>query len=164
MRGPIYHKVDGTAALKGGNSALEALVDAAAGILAADSLQGTLGRIAHHLAAVVSYDDLSLYEIDRDELRPVFAVAGNPAPIALAEGVTGWAVRHRRTCNADTVVAVPLVAHDRVLGALNVHRSAARRSRTRRSSSSSASRRWRRSPTTPCASATCCARRPRRTG
>ena len=32
---------------KAGDSALEALVDAAAGILSADSLQGTLGRIAH---------------------------------------------------------------------------------------------------------------------
>jgi diguanylate cyclase (GGDEF)-like protein len=114
--------VDGTAALKGGNSALEALVDAAAGILAADSLQGTLGRIAYHLAAVVAYDDLSLYEIDGAVLRPVFAVAGEPAPIALDEAVTGWSVRNRRTCNAGAVVAVPLTAHDRVLGALNVHR------------------------------------------
>jgi diguanylate cyclase (GGDEF)-like protein len=115
--------VDGTAALRGGHAALEALVDAAAGILAADSLKGTLGRIAYHLAAVVAYDDLSLYEIDRDVLHPVFAVAGDPAPIALDEGVTGWSVRQGRTCNAGAVVAVPLIAHDRVVGALNVHRA-----------------------------------------
>src|SRR5690349_2153165 len=61
---------------KAGDSALEALVDAAAGILAADSLPGTLGRIAHHLAALVPFDDLSLYEIEDGEksLKPVFAV------------------------------------------------------------------------------------------
>ena len=46
-------------------SALEALVDAAAGILAADSLSDTLGRIAHHLAALLDYDELSVYEVDR---------------------------------------------------------------------------------------------------
>ena len=57
-------------------SALEALVDAAAGILAADSLQGTLGRISHHLSALLEYDDLTVYEIDEEAavLRPVFAV------------------------------------------------------------------------------------------
>jgi hypothetical protein len=33
----------------GRGTALEALVDAASGILAADSLEGALGRIAHHL-------------------------------------------------------------------------------------------------------------------
>src|SRR5688500_18039352 len=120
----------GSAALEGGNSALEALVDAAAGILAADSLNGTLGRIAHHLAAVVAFDDLSLYEIEAgaDVLRPVFALAGGAEevsadPIPLDEGVTGWSVRNRRTCNADAVVAVPLIAHDRVVGALSVHRT-----------------------------------------
>jgi GAF domain-containing protein len=60
----------------GSGSALEALVDAAAGILAADSLQGTLGRIAHHLDTLLSYDDLTVYEIDEEAavLRPVFAV------------------------------------------------------------------------------------------
>ena len=45
-------------------SALEALVDAASGILAADSLDGTLGRIAHHLRALLRYDDLTVYEVD----------------------------------------------------------------------------------------------------
>ena len=46
-------------------SALEALVDAAAGILAADSLPDTLGRIAHHLGVLLEYDELSVYEVDR---------------------------------------------------------------------------------------------------
>ena len=47
-------------------------IDAAAGILSADSLPGTLGRIAHHLATLVPFDDLSLYEIEDggDALKP----------------------------------------------------------------------------------------------
>ena len=48
-------------------SALEALVDAATGILAADSLNDTLSRIAHHLAELLEYDELSVYEVDWGE-------------------------------------------------------------------------------------------------
>src|SRR4051794_2202021 len=87
-------------------SALEALVEAAAGILAADSLEGTLGRIAHHLRQLLHYTDLTVYEIDEAaaQLRPVFAVGqwvdevlANPIP--LGTGVTGWVVEHRCTRN-----------------------------------------------------------------
>src|SRR4051794_15167810 len=133
----------------GRGSALEALVEAAAGILAADSLEDTLGRIAHHLRALLHFDDLTVYEIDEAAgvLRPVFAVGGwvdevleNPIP--LGTGVTGWVVEHRRTRNVPNVceeplsnvvagtpdepeafVCVPLLARDRVLGALNVYRN-----------------------------------------
>jgi diguanylate cyclase (GGDEF)-like protein len=135
----------------GSGSALEALVDAAAGILAADSLEGTLGRIAHHLGALLTYDDLTVYEIDEEAgmLRPMFAV-GNwveeimAGMIPLGTGTTGWAVSNRRTRNVPnttldplcTVVAgtpdepeafvcVPLLAEERVLGSLNVYRSGA---------------------------------------
>ena len=89
-----------TPALQGGTSALEALVDAASGILAAESLSGTLGGIARHLAAVVAYDDLSLFGA---EAQLVFAVGG-PVP-------------------AEHVVAVPLVAHGQGVGALHVRRA-----------------------------------------
>src|SRR3954462_2279558 len=133
----------------GRGSALEALVDAAAGILAADSLEGTLGRIAHHLRALLHYDDLTVYEIDEAAslLRPVFAVGdwvdevlANPIP--LGTGITGWVVEHRRTRNVPNVcedplsnvvagtpdepeafVCVPLLAREHVLGALNVYRN-----------------------------------------
>jgi len=130
---------------------LEALVDAAAGILSADSLPGTLGRIAHHLATLVPFDDLSLYEIEDggDSLKPVFAVGDwveeiMAEEISVVNGVTGWAVRNRRTRNvpntlteplctvvsgtdevAEAFVAVPLIAHDRVVGSLNVYRTGA---------------------------------------
>lgn len=132
-------------------SALEALVDAASGILAADSLDGTLGRIAHHLRALLHYDDLTVYEIDEAAavLRPVIAVGDwidevLSDPIPLGTGVTGWAVSHRRTrnvrnsheeplCNVvggtpddpEAFVCVPLLAQERVVGALNVYRSLA---------------------------------------
>ena len=80
-------------------------MDAAAGILAADSLNGTLGRIAHHLAAVVPYDDLVLHEIEPGDgaLRPVFAVGDG-----------------RR---AEALVTVPLTANERVVGSLTASRT-----------------------------------------
>ncbi len=133
----------------GRGSALEALVDAAAGILAADSLEGTLGRIAHHLSALLDYHDLTVYEVDDAAglLKPVFAV-GNwvdevlENPIPLGTGVTGWVVANRQTRNVpntclepvsnvvagtpddpEAFVCVPLLARDRVLGALNVYRN-----------------------------------------
>jgi diguanylate cyclase (GGDEF)-like protein len=133
----------------GRGAALEALVEAAAGILAADSLEGTLGRIAHHLRALLSYDDLTVYEVDDAAglLCPVFAI-GNwvdevlENPIPLGTGVTGWVVANRKTRNVPNVceeplsnvvsgtpdepeafVCVPLLARERVLGALNVYRN-----------------------------------------
>src|SRR5918992_8145 len=129
-------------------SALEALVDAAAGILAADSLGDTLGRIAHHLAELLDYDELSVYEVDRAAgmLVPVFAL-GEYADEVMAdtfpvtEGVTGWVVSNRRTRNVaradldpivavvegtamepESLVSVPLLVEDRVVAVLNVDR------------------------------------------
>ncbi len=133
----------------GRGSALEALVDAAAGILAADSLEGTLGRIAHHLRALLHFDDLTVYEIDEPAgvLRPVFAIGDwvdevLADPIPLGTGVTGWVVANRCTRNVPNVcieplsnvvagtldepeafVCVPLHTPERVLGALNVYRN-----------------------------------------
>lgn len=129
-------------------SALEALVDAAAGILAADSLPDTLGRIAHHLGELLDFDELSVYEVDRAAgmLVPVFAlgayadeVMADPFPVS--EGVTGWVVSNRRTRNVDradedpivaivqgtemepeSLVSVPLLIEDRAVAALNVYR------------------------------------------
>jgi diguanylate cyclase (GGDEF)-like protein len=102
-------KVARTPATSGGTPALEALVEAASGILAADSLTGTLGRIAHHLAAVIAYEDLALYGA---EMQPLFAVGDlvPDDPIAL---------------DAGTVVAIQLIAHDQGVGALHVRRSGA---------------------------------------
>lgn len=129
-------------------SALEALVDAAAGILVADSLSETLGRIAHHLGELIDYDELSVYEVDRAAamLVPVFAL-GEYADEVMAdafpvtEGITGWVVSNRCTRNVEradldpivqvvegtqlepeSLVSVPLLIEDRVVAALNVYR------------------------------------------
>ena len=133
------------------SSALDALLDAAARILAADSLRETLGRIAEHLRALLPYDDLTVYEIEPGErsLRPVFAVGSwvdeiMADSIGVLSGVTGWTVRNRRTRNVpntieeplctvipgtdnvpEAFVCVPLIAHDRVVGTLNVYRAGA---------------------------------------
>jgi diguanylate cyclase (GGDEF)-like protein len=129
-------------------SALEALVDAAAGILAADSLSDTLGRIAHHLGELLEYDELSVYEVDyaAGMLVPVFALGAYAREVMAdsfpaGEGVTGWVVANRRTRNVEradqdpivavvagtemepeSLVSVPLVVGDRVVAALNVYR------------------------------------------
>jgi diguanylate cyclase (GGDEF)-like protein len=134
---------------QGGGTALDALIDAAAGILAADSLEDTLGRIAHHLQALLPYDDLTVYEVDAagTGLRPVFALGAwvqeiMSESLSVENGTTGWVVRNRRTRNVpntrfDTIstvvpgtddadeafVCVPLLAHDRVVGTLNVYRT-----------------------------------------
>jgi diguanylate cyclase (GGDEF)-like protein len=136
-----------------GGTALDALIDAAAGILAADSLEDTLGRIAHHLRALLPYDDLTVYEVDAEGtgLRPVFAMGSWVSEImsetlSVDQGTTGWVVRNRRTRNVpntrfDTIstvvpgtdlddeafVCVPMLAHDRVVGTLNVYRVGADR-------------------------------------
>jgi diguanylate cyclase (GGDEF)-like protein len=149
VRGSIQSTVitQQTSAQEGG-TALDALIDAAAGILAADSLDETLGRIAHHLRALLPYDDLTVYEVDAGGtlLRPVFAL-GQWVKEIMAEtlsvdtGTTGWVVRNRRTRNVpntkhdsisnvvagtdeddEAFVCVPLLAHGRVVGTLNVYR------------------------------------------
>src|SRR5918995_1413895 len=135
-----------TGSRRADDSALEALVDAAAGILAADSLSDTLTRIAHHLASLVDFDEISVYEVREEMLVPVFALGAYADEVMadsfpVTEGVTGWVVTHRRTRNverADTeplaavvegtenepesLVSVPLQVGDRVVAALNVYR------------------------------------------
>jgi diguanylate cyclase (GGDEF)-like protein len=128
--------------------ALEALLDAVAGVLAAGSLEDTLRRIADRLGALVRFDDLAVYEIDPDaqEFQPVFAVGQWAAEvmaerIPLGAGVTGWVVRNRRSRNVpdssrdplvevvagtdddpESFVSTPLLVGARVVGALNVYR------------------------------------------
>src|SRR5215204_1622773 len=135
-----------TGSRRADNSALEALVDAAAGILAADSLSDTLTRIAHHLAGLVDFDEISVYEVQDRMLVPVFALGAYADEVMadtfpVTEGVTGWVVTHRRTRNVEradieplaavvegtenepeSLVSVPLLVGDRCVAALNVYR------------------------------------------
>ncbi len=127
---------------------LEALLEAAAAVLAADSLEDTLRRMAMQLGALVPYDDLALYELVDAEslLSPAFA-AGRWAAEVMAEsfsrdvGITGQVVRDRRARNVprvdldphgevvagtadepEALVCVPLLVEHRAIGALNVYR------------------------------------------
>ncbi|HVD56346.1 MAG TPA: sensor domain-containing diguanylate cyclase [Thermoleophilaceae bacterium] len=127
---------------------LEALLDAAAAVLAADSLEDTLRRMAMQLRALVPYDDLAVYELVDGAriLSPAFA-AGRWAEEVMAEsfstevGITGQVVREKRTRNVprvhldpvgemvagtdqepEALVCVPLLVEHRAIGALNVYR------------------------------------------
>lgn len=127
---------------------LEALMDAAAAVLAADSLRETFGRITRHLRELVPHDDLVIYEVDPTGtiVHPVFA-DGNWVDEVMAEsfsievGITGRALRERRTANIahaeldpasavvpgtavepEALVCVPLIVEDRTIAALNVYR------------------------------------------
>jgi diguanylate cyclase (GGDEF)-like protein len=135
-----------TGSRRADRSALEALVDAAAGILAADSLSDTLTRIAHHLASLVDFDEISVYEVREEMLVPVFALGAYADEVMadsfpVTEGVTGWVVTHRRSRNVEradieplaavvegtenepeSLVSVPLLVGDRCVAALNVYR------------------------------------------
>lgn len=131
-----------------GAAVLEALLDAAAAVLAADSLEDTLSRMAMQLRALVPYDDLAVYElVDGDRtLSPAFA-AGRWTDEVMAEsfpahtGITGRTIRERRTRNIarvdldplgevvagtdhepEALVCVPLLVEHRPIGALNVYR------------------------------------------
>ena len=55
---------------------LEEIIDAAAGVLAAQSLQATLKEMAAALRPIVPFTSLAVYEADLEErkLNPVFAI------------------------------------------------------------------------------------------
>ena len=101
-----------TGSRRADRSALEALVDAAAGILAADSLSDTLTRIAHHLASLVDFDEISVYEVrDAGQIRDPLAGRCRPA-IENASGRGLWIVHQlsdlvqQRTRANETVTRV----------------------------------------------------------
>jgi len=109
---------------------------------------GVLELIADSLKAVVAYDALTIYRVDRERgvRRPVIArdrfaevILGYEAP--LGTGITGWAVEHREAVLAndaisdprsvqipgtplepESLIVVPLIAEGDVLGTLNVAR------------------------------------------
>jgi diguanylate cyclase (GGDEF)-like protein len=128
---------------------LEALMDAAAAVLSADSLDETFGRISARLAQLVPFDDLVVYEVDpsRTRLGAVFAdgrwidevMAEN---FGIDEGLTGYTIARGETTNVprsdlhpaskvvpgteqepEALVCVPMVVEGETIGALNVYRS-----------------------------------------
>jgi diguanylate cyclase (GGDEF)-like protein len=129
---------------------LEALMEAAASVLSADSLDDTLTRVSERLRSLVPYDDLTVYAADheRHKLVPAFACGTYVDEIMadefeLDEGITGQALKTGEARNitdslaessvawvADTpqdpeaFICVPLMVESRTVGALNVYRSA----------------------------------------
>jgi diguanylate cyclase (GGDEF)-like protein len=129
-------------------STLDALMDAAAAVLTADSLEQTLTRVADRLGGLVPYDDLSLYEIDHGARMfvPLFARGSYTSEVMadrfpVTEGITGATLRAGRARtiartdldpDAETIpgtpdvpeamVCVPLKVADRAIAMLNVYR------------------------------------------
>jgi diguanylate cyclase (GGDEF)-like protein len=128
---------------------LEAIIDAATGILAAQSLEDTLQGMADALSPIVPYTSLAVYEVDWAErvLMPLLAT-GRYVPEtlgsrpALDDSITGSAVlRAEVVClspgdpllrvhvmpgtpqsDDDAILVAPLVVGDDVVGTLNVWR------------------------------------------
>jgi diguanylate cyclase (GGDEF)-like protein len=122
-------------------------------VLAEESLDGLLERIADALFELVSPDTVTVYWADeaRQALVPVLArdrwadeILGTVCPVG--KGVTGWAVERRQPVHIsalhldpraqhvpgtpadepEALVCVPLVARGRVKGALNLYRTGGR--------------------------------------
>jgi diguanylate cyclase (GGDEF)-like protein len=129
-------------------STLDALMDAASAVLTAESLEQTLRRVAESLRALVPYNDLTLYEIDRAAgmFVPMFA-DGSYADEVMAErfpltkGITGATLREGRARNVprtdadpdaitiagtpmepEAMMCVPLEVAGRTIAMLNVYR------------------------------------------
>jgi diguanylate cyclase (GGDEF)-like protein len=120
-------------------------------VLAEQSLDALLVRIADVLGDLIPHDTLTIYEADEAEgmLKPVLVVRDQyadeimSAPLSYAEGegLTGWAVSHREAVLAnqahndprvrtvpgtpiepESLICIPLIARGHVKGALNVYR------------------------------------------
>jgi hypothetical protein len=83
---------------------LEALMDAAAAVLSADSLDETFGRITARLRELVPFDDLVIYEVDPTQTRlgAVFADGRwidevMAETFGIDEGLTGHTIRQGET-------------------------------------------------------------------
>lgn len=130
---------------------MEALMDAAASVLSADSPDETFGRIAGRLADLVPFDDLVIYEVDptRTTLSAVFANGRwieevMAESFGIDEGLTGYTIKNGTTSNVprsdlhpaskvvpgteeepEALVCVPMVVEGETIGALNIYRSGA---------------------------------------
>jgi two-component system cell cycle response regulator len=129
-------------------SILDALMDAAAAILTAHSPQETLHSVAVQLQALVPFNDLAIYEVDRGSnlFVPLFAHGSYTDEVMafsfpLEQGVTGAALREGRPRlvarsdldpdagvvegtedDPEAMMSVPLKVADRTIAMLNVYR------------------------------------------
>jgi diguanylate cyclase (GGDEF)-like protein len=129
-------------------STLGAVMDAAAAVLTADSLQETLGCVAEELGGLVPFDDLAIYEVDRGSelFVPLFAHGSYTDEVMafsfpLEQGITGATFRSGRARNIprtdldpeagivagteaapEAMMSVPLKVAGRAIAMLNVYR------------------------------------------
>ena len=128
---------------------LEAIIDAATGILAAQSLQETLQGMADALEPIVPYTSLAVYEVDWAVrmLTPLLATGSYVEQTlrshpSLDDSITGAAVLRREVIclapgdplmrrhvmpgtpqsDSEAILFAPLVVGERVVGTLNVWR------------------------------------------
>jgi diguanylate cyclase (GGDEF)-like protein len=117
-------------------------------VLAEQSLDALLERVAHTVGELIPLDTLTIYEADerKQVLKPVFvrdvyAEEIMNTTISFAEGITGWATRHREAVlsnqahldprvgtvpgtplEPESLICVPLIARGQIKGVLNLYR------------------------------------------
>ena len=125
------------------------LADVFHDVLAEQSLDALLDRIADALAELVPHDSLTIYEADESRrlLLPVWArdkwadkILADSCPFGV--GLTGWGVEHRESVRVnqahldprtstvpgtpedepEALITIPLIARDSIKGALNIYR------------------------------------------
>ena len=140
-----YPVTDGTALVE----SYRRLADVFHDVLAEQSLDALLDRIADALAELVPHDSLTIYEADepRRVLQPVWArdkwadkILADHVPFGM--GLTGWGVAHREPVRVnqahldprkatvpgtpadepEAMITIPLIARDSIKGALNIYR------------------------------------------
>ncbi|MEN3340735.1 MAG: hypothetical protein V7644_139, partial [Actinomycetota bacterium] len=117
-------------------------------VLAEQSLDALLVRIADTVADLIPHDSLSIYEADEPQqvLRPVlvrdqYADEIMSTTVRFDEGITGWAARRREPAlvnqahldprvrfvpgtpiDPEALISIPLVARSQIKGVLNIYR------------------------------------------
>jgi diguanylate cyclase (GGDEF)-like protein len=117
-------------------------------VLAEQSLDALLVRIADTVGELIPHDTLTIYEGDEAKqvlkpvlVRDVYADEIMRTVVSFSQGITGWAVRHREAVlsnqahldprvrmvpgtpmEPEALICVPLIARGTIKGALNIYR------------------------------------------
>src|SRR5436190_5743841 len=101
LEGTPESETPAPAASEGLVESYQRLADVFHEVLAEQSLDGLLDRIADALTALIPYDDMHIYEVDmvNREMIPRLARSRWAAQVLaerfpFGEGITGWAVEH----------------------------------------------------------------------